>query len=83
MKLLDEKRNKLAEQHYKTSGWAPTEFAVMNFHAGWDACAKELEKENDELKRQLDIVKNALRFYANADDVGAVARLAFKDLNKA
>lgn len=55
MKLLEEKRDELAEQHYKTTGWVSTEFAVMNFHAGWDACAKEYEKEIAELKEELKI----------------------------
>lgn len=31
-----------------------------SFKAGWDACAKEYEKENAELKRKLEIAKKAL-----------------------
>lgn len=38
-------RNEIAEEYYKRIGWIPTEWAVMNFFAGFDA-AIEYHKEN-------------------------------------
>lgn len=41
---LEKLRDQEAEAHYKKSGHVPTEWAVMNFHAGWDSRDK-LAKE--------------------------------------
>jgi len=37
MKKLTKLRDAEAEKFYKDSGWVPSEWAVMNFKAGWDA----------------------------------------------
>lgn len=58
MKSLEEKRDKLALD-WLTSGDVPLRLDIA-FEKGWDACAKEYEKENTELKKQLDIAKNCL-----------------------
>lgn len=50
------KRDELAEKHYKESGWVPTEWAVMNFHAGYDAAMssiKDLIKEIEVINREM------------------------------
>lgn len=39
---LEAKRELIAEEYYKTSGWVPTENAVMNFKAGWNAAVAHL-----------------------------------------
>lgn len=84
MKSLEEKRDKLSCEYAPIDPSNGHESCLEQaaFVAGWDACAKEIEQENIELKRQLEIVKKALHVYAIADDVGALARKAFKDLNE-
>jgi hypothetical protein len=62
MKSLDEKRDELAISYIKLCqdnqhgvyGIAEA-YCKADFKVGWDACAKEYEKENAELKKQLEI----------------------------
>jgi len=71
MKTLEEKRDKLAEKYSSLSGPEYTVFLMqMDFKNGWDACAKEYEKEIAELKRQSEIAKEALTFYASGWTMG-------------
>lgn len=44
MKKLTKLRDAEAEKFYKDSGWVPSEWAVMNFKAGFD-CRDKLDKE--------------------------------------
>ena len=42
-KSQEQRMNELAEDYYKKSGHVPTELAVMNFKAGYQAAMKEAE----------------------------------------
>jgi len=47
---MKKKMEELAENHYKKTGWVPTELAVMNFQAGFTARDEMAEKEFEQLK---------------------------------
>lgn len=57
-KTIDQIRDEMAEEFYKKSGWSPTEWAVMNFHAGFDASTKYHEEKYRKLVSDL---KNMLK----------------------
>lgn len=42
------KMGELVEKHYKTSGWVRTEWAVMNFIAGFTTCRAEMQETHIE-----------------------------------
>jgi hypothetical protein len=79
MKSLNKIRDELINKHYKESGWTPTEWAVMNFNAGFNAGAKA-ERERSQ------ILVEALRFYSDKcamddffrDDCGNISRQALE-----
>ena len=50
---FDEQTQKLAEEYFNKTGYAPTEWAVMNFSAGYRARDEEVR-----------ILREALEFYA-------------------
>ena len=43
-KSQEQRMNELAEKHYKNTGHVPTEWAVLNFQAGYTAAMKEAEE---------------------------------------
>ena len=53
MKALEEKRDKLIDKLCVSSDVS----MIKGFNLGWDACVKEYEKENAELKRKLEIAE--------------------------
>lgn len=57
MKSLEEKRDELSDELCLHQDFS----MLAGFNMGWDACAKEYEKENAELKKQLEIAKKALQ----------------------
>ena len=79
-KSLEEKRDEASivyTESHKNKPWMRHLF-YDSFSAGWDACAKEYEQENAELKRQLEIAKEALRFYADKKTWGLSGTLIGK-----
>lgn len=62
MKSLEEKRDEKAkkvQEHFDKIGAAT--FDVFKY--GWDACAKEYEKENADLKRKLEIAEKEIKIW--------------------
>ena len=53
-KKMSEIRDAEAEKFYKDSGWVPSEWAVMNFKAGFD-CRDKLD--NDALKLVVEVLE--------------------------
>ena len=49
---LEKKFNEIAENHYKTSGHVPTEWAVINFKAGFDSAVNLLLPRLDEAEKR-------------------------------
>ena len=64
MKALEEKRDKLIDKLCVSSDVS----MIKGFNLGWDACAKEYEQENAEIKRKLEIAKEALEFYGERNN---------------
>ena len=59
-------RDGIAEEYYKKNGWVPTESAVMNFFAGFDAAIKHVTDQNPPPEVQGLI--EALEFYADENN---------------
>jgi len=56
---MNQARELVAEAHYKKTGWVPTEWAVMNFFAGFDACVELAKKSAHEIPR-INEIKDSL-----------------------
>jgi hypothetical protein len=51
MNRLEMLKLKLAEKHYKDTGHVPTDWALINFYAGFEAASAEYEKIIAELNK--------------------------------
>lgn len=69
---LDRIRDDEAENYYKKTGYVPTEWAVMNFIAGFDKGAEEMAKIKDaqieELVEALEVISERDQFYIKDKD---------------
>lgn len=58
-KSQEQRMNELAEEHYKKTDHVPTEWAVMNFKAGYQAAMKEAEVLVEALEEAINLLQVA------------------------